>query len=216
MCFFFSLATLTNASEEAIENSVEMAEFEAALTQIRSAIDNGDVTEEDLEAAMDMQDMTDDAVAFVESGADKESVKCAFDCNDIRYGKGWYPYPRPNFKPSFNGCGADGDGWFATTVRKTLDFVPKSWTKCCNAHDVCYGTCKKAKHDCDNEMLSCMTGQVRLFSLKSNLSNDEEKCVKYKLDKVFYQAVNQLGCSAYQSAQKEACECRKKVPINLN
>jgi secretory phospholipase A2 len=114
----------------------------------------------------------------------------------------------------FPHSGAAGGGWLAETVRKTLSAVPRSWKQCCDKHDICYGTCNKAKSTCDSDMLKCMTTQVKLFSLKSTRTKDEDKCVKYKLDKVFYEAVHTLGCSPYKSAQEEACSCRKNIKLN--
>jgi hypothetical protein len=60
-----------------------------------------------------------------------------------------------------------------------------------------------------------MTAQVKLFKLKSTRTHDEEKCVKYKLDSVFYKAVAKLGCLPYKAAQKEACTCRKNEQYRM-
>jgi hypothetical protein len=64
-------------------------------------------------------------------------------------------------------------------------------------------------------MLKCMTTQVKLYTLKSPRTSEEDRCVKYKLHKVFYDAVDSLGCSAYKAAQAEACSCRKDFTVNL-
>jgi hypothetical protein len=60
-----------------------------------------------------------------------------------------------------------------------------------------------------------MTTQVKLFKLKATRTKDEDKCVKYKLNTVFYDAVHTIGCPAYKSAQAEACSCRKDIKLNL-
>jgi hypothetical protein len=95
---------------------------------------------------------------------DQGKESCAYTCS--KSGKGWYPTPTIGHKPTSNGwyaiyflfsklvhlmfpftcclysfcSGAEGGGWLATTVRKTLNAVPRSWRQCCNKHDICYGT----------------------------------------------------------------------------
>jgi len=62
----------------------------------------------------------------------------------------------PPSKP--NGCGGQGSSF------KPDEFNPfqNIFEKCCNAHDICYGTCKGPnKADCDNRFLLCMIRTCR-------------------------------------------------------
>jgi hypothetical protein len=59
-----------------------------------------------------------------------------------------------------------------------------------------------------------MTNQVKLYRLKSPRSHDEDKCIKFKLNTVFYEAVATVGCPAYRTAQSEACSCSKDLKLN--
>jgi len=117
--------------------------------------------------------------------------------------------------PYSNGCGAAGEGWLAKTVRKYLSKVPSAFVKCCDAHDMCYGTCNtniKFEHrkNCDLKFAACLRGAVHqmLGTPPALRSAAEATCITLGLDNVFHIAVSVLGCPAYKNAQKEACICK--------
>eukprot|EP00933_Yihiella_yeosuensis_P070731 TRINITY_DN78888_c0_g1_i1.p1 TRINITY_DN78888_c0_g1~~TRINITY_DN78888_c0_g1_i1.p1 ORF type:complete len:230 (+),score=20.21 TRINITY_DN78888_c0_g1_i1:29-718(+) len=198
-----------------------MSDFETALAEFNAAVSRGDITQEDLDNAADMEDDSEDAdepsndvSAFVEHGTSSDS--CRYRCNEMgrsMSSSGWVPRPDPSYKPTYNGCGAAGGGWLASTVRRTLSAVPPTWKRCCDRHDLCYARCNSSKSACDNAMLRCMTREISLYKLKATQTADERKCVRYGLDKVFYEAVNTLGCIPFIEAQRDACLCSSEFRI---
>ena len=57
-----------------------------------------------------------------------------------------------------------------------------------------------------------MSNLVKTFKLKMKRTSDEDRCVKFNLHTVFYEGVKTLGCSPFQSAQAEACQCDLNMP----
>mmetsp|Transcript_51994 Transcript_51994/g.123782 ORF Transcript_51994/g.123782 Transcript_51994/m.123782 type:complete len:280 (+) Transcript_51994:103-942(+) len=52
--------------------------------------------------------------------------------------------------PTVNGCGS---GASATVLNKAMTAAQVS---CCNAHDLCYGTCNHTKESCDMDLSDCL------------------------------------------------------------
>jgi hypothetical protein len=83
-----------------------MAELEAALVELGDAVKRGDVTHEDLEKDLDLQEDVDEDsnestsdIALVDQGRDS----CTYQCVTGYGSNGWYTVPKPNFKPTANG-----------------------------------------------------------------------------------------------------------------
>ena len=69
---------------------------------------------------------------------------CVFSCPDGH--KKRRPTEKRLIQP--NGCGAYG-------LKLFLNFLP-AMEKCCNDHDICYGTCFKTKEKCDEKFSKCL------------------------------------------------------------
>lgn len=104
---------------------------------------------------------------------------------------------RPNYFPSYNGCGSKGGIRFPDSP-SGADF-----SIACNYHDICYGFCNKDKSFCDSlfyhEMIAACT--------EKHAGNSEalEKCGTAAA--LYYLAVAEFGEFAYDDAQKEGCIC---------
>jgi hypothetical protein len=94
-----------------------MSELEAAMVELNAAIERGEVTQEDLDADMDLQedaesdeqDSSDD-FSMVESEADF----CKFACFEgILESSTWKPRPKKGHKPTAN-------GWYAEFIFSEL------------------------------------------------------------------------------------------------
>ena len=104
---------------------------------------------------------------------------------------GYYYLERPNFNYSSNGCGSYG-----VTVSAPFGANP-----CCTTHDYCYSNCSTTKSNCDTSFDNCLTTQCATL----NSSVDRDACSAQA--ELFFGAVMELGCPAYDSAQDQACEC---------
>jgi len=112
---------------------------------------------------------------------------CEFLCKVGR------PESRPGYKPSTNGCGSYG---------VNVDFRLCSYlTTCCNSHDICYGTCKKSRDQCDDSFRDCT--QRPPSSL-----NAAAKLTCKVAGQAMYGIVRVAGCPAFKSSQDEACICK--------
>ena len=120
---------------------------------------------------------------------------------------------RPGYKPTFNGCGDIHTRWIVPQYAQI--WVGAYFTPACNNHDICYGTCNSNKQDCD----LILEAQLRVAcvewwdSLGWNKYNPIalalfDAC--YAEAKVYWEAVNVAGQSAYNAAQSEACICCNK------
>eukprot|EP01121_Diplochlamys_sp_Union-15-3_P021238 TRINITY_DN854_c0_g1_i1.p1 TRINITY_DN854_c0_g1~~TRINITY_DN854_c0_g1_i1.p1 ORF type:complete len:109 (+),score=6.54 TRINITY_DN854_c0_g1_i1:257-583(+) len=104
--------------------------------------------------------------------------------------------PRPNHKPSSNGCGIPG-----FSVKDEWKFE-----SCCDKHDHCYDTCdvRKTKEYCDNEFKECMNTLCKKITKQQG---------KYKqcLDqaKLYVQMTTIFGCNSFVSSREKACLCGK-------
>ncbi|XP_075230549.1 phospholipase A2 group XII [Lycorma delicatula] len=118
---------------------------------------------------------------------------CVYKCPD-----GSSPVRNKYYKPTGNGCGPEG-------AKVDPQYIPfEGITKCCNEHDICYGTCNKDKEKCDLDFKRC------LYSICDNLKSKTSDFIKTgcKLAaKGFFSATQTIGCPSYKSAQETACYC---------
>lgn len=75
------------------------------------------------------------------------------------------------------------------------------FTKACNNHDICYGTCGSKKTNCDNSLLKEMMSACDNFSIDVGYRT---QCKTTAL--VFYIAVLSSGKPYYDEAQDAYCE----------
>jgi hypothetical protein len=222
------LGTLALISAHDAYNAMEL---ESALAELSGAIQRGEISEADLDLDMDDDEEDEEAGSSVDvktSVLDQQvnTASCVFSCGSVH--PSFMPIPRTNYKPKANGCGAAGESWFSAIVRRYLSGVPLSFSRCCDAHDVEYGTCEStvapfdlrtfkhgtlkpagyySKAATDARFAKCLTRAVKAISLKSPRSSIESRCIDYKLNKVFFEAVDKFGCDPYLTAQSEACVC---------
>ncbi|XP_065204957.1 group XIIA secretory phospholipase A2 [Planococcus citri] len=118
---------------------------------------------------------------------------CEFKCpNGVK--------PRPNIyhDPIGNGCGVAGF--------QIPSYVPTyKLEKCCDDHDICYGTCGKDKDKCDEKFKKCLYGICS--SVKQIMDSEPLNKGCKSVAKAFYMAVVGAGCKYYLDAQKDACVC---------
>ena len=111
--------------------------------------------------------------------------------------------PHPGYTAVPNGCGPAGG--------VVTPFIPNSWgaanfLPCCNAHDVCYGTCNGSKAGCDNTFHTCLIGACdAAYAAHPILQRLLPNC--YNAAHTYFGAVSLGGGGAFDSAQMEACDC---------
>uniref|UniRef100_A0A224X3Q0 Putative Phospholipase n=1 Tax=Megacormus gertschi TaxID=1843536 RepID=A0A224X3Q0_9SCOR len=104
------------------------------------------------------------------------------------------------YKPIPQGCGAYG-----IQVVLSLPLL-KDTEKCCDIHDICYGTCMSNKTHCDAEFGNCLYKKCEKQAKK--LGDDVRKCMG--VSTLFHMGVQTLGCNAFKSAQSESCICSSR------
>jgi hypothetical protein len=110
--------------------------------------------------------------------------------------------PHPGYVPVPNGCGA-ADGPHVPDQWGSANFEP-----CCNAHDICYGTCLQNKATCDSNFLTCMQGSCdTVYPPGTGVAHAARNRACRGVAVVYYKAVSNLGQSAFDAAQREACDC---------
>jgi hypothetical protein len=110
----------------------------------------------------------------------------------------------PNYNNTPNGCGAKGGEKFPDGMgKKGTEFL-----EACNAHDVCWGTCNADKAACDTAFRTgLLAGCAEAWGDGSENLPTFEGC--NRIAEAFYFAVGFTaeGRAAYDSAQKQACDC---------
>jgi hypothetical protein len=111
----------------------------------------------------------------------------------------------PGYVPQANGCGAAAGPKFPDR------FPPGSPTganfgRCCNAHDICWGTCNSNKSDCDSFFLDCLKDECRTAFLPLR-PGQYTACLGAA--QAYFIGVSRTGAgmTAYEAAQKDACDC---------
>ena len=108
--------------------------------------------------------------------------------------------------PSSNGCGNDFTGPFHSWATQALEDVTGCYSvpylmddmqPCCDAHDICYGTCGVTQEFCDQQLHECMQSQAVLPACQTTVDTTDL-------------TVQLLGCSHFTAAQEEsvAPQCR--------
>lgn len=100
----------------------------------------------------------------------------------------------------------DGCGWPSSAAFNNLDYLfgvgeKYRFTAACNNHDICYGTCRKNKAQCDTEFCRGLNSSCNLFT-----GNELVSCMEWASILCTY-ATN-FGGTPFQNAQKEHCTCR--------
>lgn len=111
--------------------------------------------------------------------------------------------PHPGYVSVPNGCGPAGGA--------ISPFIPERWGRanfgaCCNDHDNCYGSCNSDKGNCDDTFFGCLRdacndAYLPLIIFPSLLASCLVAAGGY------YTAVSLGGGSAYDAAQRGACDC---------
>jgi len=117
--------------------------------------------------------------------------------------------PHPGHVPSFNGCGP-AQGWIRHVIpNKIGPYRNVDFTPACNNHDICYDTCNTEKSTCDQNFLADLHAACAT-AYPGNGYFDRYMRAGCEADAyIYYVAVSQTqgGIVAYESAQKEACDC---------
>ena len=96
-----------------------------------------------------------------------------------------------------NGCGAEGGSSFPNSF---INEHVVNFRDCCDAHDVCYGTCGRNKFECDHNLGTCMRKKcMRLFFMPLEYA----LCVGQA--DIYEAAVAIAGRDAFESAQDKYC-----------
>jgi len=135
--------------------------------------------------------------------------------------------PVEGYQATVNGCGPEK---FSSLIKAGV--IPQGYGKAdfgnggcpsnlfcgCNQHDLCYGSCNADKKACDDALLRDLTASCRnaypvdprgkdgcsdglCFSDNQNLG------ICLARAQLYYHAVKGLGQSAYDTTQKDACQC---------
>ncbi|XP_046671706.1 group XIIA secretory phospholipase A2 isoform X1 [Homalodisca vitripennis] len=132
---------------------------------------------------------------------DSVEEECIFTCPG-----GTSPKKNKYHKPTSNGCGVPA-------LKIDSQLLPMSdMTKCCDQHDICYGTCNRDKDECDLTFKKCLyrlCDNSKAFSstksLDAAMGQSQEECKTAA--KVLYSGVLMFGCKFYKTSQEEACYC---------
>src|SRR5690606_25134374 len=129
------------------------------------------------------------------------------------------PRPKKDYTPKPNGCGPDS--WVSKLVPDQIYAVAKwHFSRACDAHDICYGTCNSDRAKCDKEFLAdlrawCQLSIVNQIIKKSWFERMREKrevAACYKVAKIYFNAVVRYGEKPHSMAQDDACECECPDP----
>ncbi|KAL1123467.1 hypothetical protein AAG570_002547 [Ranatra chinensis] len=117
--------------------------------------------------------------------------ECSWSCPD-----GVKAKQNKYYKATGNGCGPEG-------LQVDTNHMPSvEMTKCCNEHDICYGTCNKLKDVCDFEFRRC------LYKICESMKKEDVMLTGCKAAaKLLHSTAANLGCKFYRDAQQEACFC---------
>jgi hypothetical protein len=111
-----------------------------------------------------------------------------------------------------NGCGSG-----ATQAALASALVPylNDFTPCCNAHDICFGTCAisnflAAFNTCNSSFKTCMYSKcaAKARAIWNPITAYLTKSACETTASLLYDAVNSLGKGIYVSSQKLHCSCK--------
>ena len=110
-------------------------------------------------------------------------------------------------EPNANGCG--GEGIPAVVVRFLNNFGEANFKPACAAHDVCYGTCRSDKADCDTRFHE----DLKAICKATYSGHDRDRCLSRSDD--YYTAVDTIGKRFYEQAQRDFCQCCPDGPRDV-
>lgn len=113
------------------------------------------------------------------------------------------PVKKQNYKASHNGCGPENG---VVSVPQTPLGVA-TFTPACNDHDICYGTCNSSKSKCDSDFFIDMAAICATDYPSNGLIDVVERALCVQLAATYANAVSVGGGDAYQTGQKEGCDC---------
>jgi hypothetical protein len=105
---------------------------------------------------------------------------------------------RAGHKPTSNGCGP------AEGPKVPNTFGKASFLAACNAHDICYDTCRSDRDKCDETFYRQLKAACRA-AYPVQGSKNRKACVAQATN--YHDAVIALGSIAYEDAQSKACQC---------
>ena len=119
--------------------------------------------------------------------------------------------PRAGHTPSVNGCGPE---WFPEGVKVPQGTGEATYAPACDAHDVCYETCNASKRDCDEAFARRMREScLETYPLTQGSEGDwAQRATCLSRARAYANAVRTMGASAFEDAQKVACECCPAQP----
>uniref|UniRef100_A0A1B6KWP4 Phospholipase A2 domain-containing protein n=1 Tax=Graphocephala atropunctata TaxID=36148 RepID=A0A1B6KWP4_9HEMI len=124
---------------------------------------------------------------------DSVEEECTFSCPG-----GASPKKNKYYKPSSNGCGVPA-------MKIDSQILPMSdMTRCCDQHDLCYGTCNRDKDECDLAFKKCL---YRLCDDSKDTTSSSSPLECKTAAKVLYSGTLMFGCKFYKSSQEQACYC---------
>lgn len=103
------------------------------------------------------------------------------------------PTEDPAYRLRANGCGPEG-----LQVQEQFGLH-----KCCNGHDVCYGTCGVHFEYCERRFDECMQGVCKLY--ESAAPEMFEQCNTQRM--TFAGMTTMLGNRFFLNSQRDACQC---------
>ena len=110
--------------------------------------------------------------------------------------------------PTVNGC---GPAWFPGGVKVPQGSGRASFAPSCNVHDVCYEICNGEKKKCDDDFEEDMNDRCRrAYPFPEPGGDDEEfsaRATCLSRARLYANLVQGLADSAWEDAQKVACEC---------
>ena len=104
--------------------------------------------------------------------------------------------------PAVHNCGQDPTSFCDNQIDTRTHFGKADFTACCNARDVCYGSCGSDKTKCDLSFKDCMNGScARAFPE----GNSVKPCETAAL--AAFKRVHDAGDCVFQSDQVKGCLC---------
>ena len=118
----------------------------------------------------------------------------------------------PGYKPTSNGCGPSGVRNLPVWMLIPNGIAGINWKSACDHHDICYGTCNQSKAACDNRLgneiyIACV-GTYPVSGGEFNPFVALQQAMCNAIANTYVEGVSgKGGGDAFDTAQKEACEC---------
>jgi hypothetical protein len=109
----------------------------------------------------------------------------------------------PPYEPEVNGCGPKG-GSLSKVIPDS--YMAANFKPACDEHDRCYGTCNSNRNVCDRNLRRDMQRACdEAYPQHEDFYDHAGVC--HSRTNAYYNAVNDRGNDAFETAQKEACDC---------